>query len=158
MVAEAEKYKDDDEKEKQRVEKRNELEAKFYSMKGNVEKLEDGDEKTSLEEYLDTVRIKLDDSLISHEALQELDTEMSEKMKTLPTPPQGEASGGMPSGMPNMTPEQMEQMMNNLTPEQKAKMEEMAKNMSPEDMQNMMGGMSNKTPDMPNTATVEEVD
>ena len=160
MVSEAEKFKDDDEKEKQRVEKRNEVEAKYYSMKGSVEKMEDGDDKTSHEEYLSTVRVKLDDELVTYEALQELDTELMEKIKSLPTDSTegGASGGGMPGGMPNMSPEQMEQMMNNLTPEQKAQMEEMAKNMSPEQMAGMMGGGKGNSSNSVNTPTVEEVD
>lgn len=154
MVAEAEKYKDDDEREKQRVEKRNELESKFYSVKASVEKMEDGDQKTELEEYLSTVRVKLDDGLIGIEALQELDNEMTEKMKGLPT----ETPSTAPGGMPNMSPEQMEQMMANLTPEQKEQMEQMAKNMTPEQMAGMMGGTAGKAPPMPETPSVEEVD
>ena len=154
MVAEAEKYKDDDEKEKQRVEKRNELESKLYSVKASVEKMEDGEQKKELEEYLSTVRVKLDDSLIGIEALQELDNEMTEKIKGLPT----ETPPTAPGGMPNMSPEQMEQMMANLTPEQKEQMEQMAKNMTPEQMAGMMGGMSGKAPSMPETPSVEEVD
>jgi heat shock protein 1/8 len=170
MVADAEKFNEADEAEKQRVEKRNELDSYLYNVRSVVEKdttkekLSE-EEMTQLTEALDTAQKQFDetenptteDMESWRKALEEVYNPLVTKLyqgeapegQSPPTGGMPNMPGGMPdmSGMPNMPggmPDMgnMEEMMKN--PEMQAKMQEMMSN--PEFMQQMagmMGGMGN---------------
>jgi len=178
MCDDAEKYKEQDDLEAQRILDSNELETYLY----NVEKVVNDDknaEKCEEEEWstLKSVvaRVHEEFDAAEHPTSEEFKQwrkDVEEVYNPVITKVYGEAGppnsqGGMPSGMPDMSgmggmpgmpdmsgmggmpggggmpsAEQMQEMMANMTPEQKSQMESMAKN--------MMGGQKGEggMPDM----------
>ena len=164
MVKEGEQFKEEDEAVRQRVESKNKLENYCFSLRTSM--LDDSKMKEALGEDVETLdtltQETLDwvDSDDGTRTAQEYDDRYKEVEGTLMPivqkayqanmPEGGEgAPGGMPSGMPSGMPGGMPggmPDMNNLTPEQRAQMEEMMKN---------MGGAQENTDSAP---SVEEVD
>jgi len=158
MVSDAEKYKEDDENTKKRIEAKNELENYIYSIKGTTS--EDKVKETLSEEELETITTNVDNAaewLDSHQTedaevyqgktkdLQEIISPLMTKLHeaaggggaTEGTEP---PAGGMPGGM------NMEEMMKNMGGQEG--MAEMMKNM----------GGGDKEPVGETQASVEEVD
>lgn len=142
MIREAEQYKEDDDNQVKLVEKRNSFEILIYGAKTAVEsdgwkeKVEEN-KRTELLNKIEEVKIWLNES--ETRTLEEFD-EKQKEFEEIYNPiaaDMGQNQPGQPdmSGMPNMTPEQMNEMFNNMSPEQKAEMEKMAANMknSPEE-------------------------
>jgi len=111
MVEEAEKYKSEDEANKQRIEAKNGLENYAYNMKNTMsdeklkDKIEEGDKKT-IEEKCDEVITWLDNN---QSAEKEEYEEKQKELEGLCNPIMqklyadgGGAPGGMPGGMPDM--------------------------------------------------------
>ena len=136
MVADAEKFKDEDEEIKKRIEAKNGLESFLYNLKSTLddEKLKDKiseedrtsvlDKVTEAMEWLDSHQSE--DASTYEEKQKDVESVSNEVMQKLYA--QGASAGGMPGGMPNM--------------------EEMMK-------QAQAGGMGGETPSAP---SVEEVD
>tara|TARA_B100000925_G_C22006010_1_gene473710 strand:- start:2599 stop:3780 length:1182 start_codon:yes stop_codon:yes gene_type:complete len=112
MVAEAEKFKEEDEKLKQRIEEKNSLEGFLYQVKSSIqdEKLKEklGDKKTELEEIVEEGINWLDNN--DDASLDEIKAKKSEyEGKINPIMAslyQGEMpAGGMPGGMPTDMPQ-----------------------------------------------------
>lgn len=150
MVSDAEKYADADNEEHERVESVNQFESYLYQI-GSVldnekinEKLTE-DEITNLRNEVDRLKGLMNDTdRPSKEQVAEWRSGLEKIYNPLATKlHQGDTGNGQPNmnGMPDM-PSNMnpEEMMNNLTPEQKKQMEEMMNN--PEFMQQMAGMMS----------------
>jgi heat shock protein 1/8 len=155
MVSDAEKYKEDDENTKKRIEAKNELENYIYSIKGTTS--EDKVKETLSEEELETITTNVDNAaewLDSHQTedaevyqgktkgLQEiispLMTKLHEAAGAGPTSEGTEPAGGMPGGMPGGM--DMEEMMKNMGGQEG--MAEMMKNMGgKEGMAEMMKNM-----------------
>lgn len=120
MVREAEQFKEEDEKQHQIVESRNHLESTLYSTSSKLtgSKLSDEDKKTVenvVNETKQWVESNRNATKEEYEAkTKEFEEAVQPIMKMIKTP----------DGMPNM-----EEMMKNLTPEQHAQMEQMAKQM-----------------------------
>lgn len=152
MVADAEKFKEEDELNKQKVEAKNKLESYLYSVKSTMsdEKHKDKiteEDKTTVLNKVTEVQTWLDESTYSvqeyEDKQKDLESVYNPVAKTLYPEGEGGMSGmsGMP-GMPNMDPEQMrkaEEMFSKMTPEQRDAMMNMAKNgempnMDPEQM------------------------
>ena len=148
MVKEGEQFKDEDEAIRRRVESSNKLENYCYSLRSSM--LDDSKMKEALGDdasTLDTLTqetldwVESDDGTRTAEEYDERYKEVEgtlmplvQKAYQANMPEGGDASGGMPGGMPVVCwwwPGGMSGMpdMNNLTPEQKAQMEEMMKNM-----------------------------
>jgi len=168
MVAEAEKFKEEDEQNKQRVEAKNSLEGLIYSSRNsmNEEKLKDKfseEDRATIEAKIADIQKWLDDN--ANATKEEYDAKTKEfeavfhpvmQKVYAQTGGQQDSEGGMPGmsgmdgmgGMPGMPPgfdaSKMEEFLKNMTPEQKAQMEAMAANMAK--------GSGNKEP------KVEEVD
>ena len=161
MCEEAEKYKEQDEAEAQRISDFNEFENYLY----NVEKVV-GDEKnaekceteewSSLKTTTERIRGEFDsaerpDSETISGWRKELEGVYNPVISKVYAGGDGSEGGSMPGGMPGgmpgadgqgmPTPEQMQEMMNNMTPEQRAQMEQMAAG--------MMGGQGGSMPGMP---------
>jgi L1 cell adhesion molecule like protein len=163
MVSDAEKYKEQDTKEKERVEEVNSFEQYIYQINKTAEddktkeKLSE-EEITQLKETVSNYQAKLyENGTPSTDDVKAWRKEVEAVYNPLVTKLYGSEGGApnMPGGMPNMpgmdgmTPEKMQEFMNNLTPEQKEQMENMAKN---------MGGMNGG--EMPSSSgpDIEEVD
>jgi len=109
MVQEAEKYKDEDDKVKKRVEAKNALENYCYTMKNTLneeklkEKFTDAD-KNSIQSGCDeTLKWLQDHSQDDAEALEAKQKELEGKFNPIMTKiyqSAGGAPGGMPGGMP----------------------------------------------------------
>uniref|UniRef100_A0A6C0ACT8 Uncharacterized protein n=1 Tax=viral metagenome TaxID=1070528 RepID=A0A6C0ACT8_9ZZZZ len=143
MVSEAEKYKEQDEKEKDRVDKVNEFENYLFQVEKMME--EDSTKQKLSEEEInqvketteslkkklyDTASPSVDQVAEWRKELESVYNPLVGKLYGGEAPPPGGMPSGMPGGMPGgMTPEQVEEFMKNMTPEQQAEMEEMAKNM-----------------------------
>ena len=167
MVQEAEKFKEEDELQHQKIESRNSLESLLFSSKNslNEEKLKDkfsSEERDSIESKIKEIQ----EWMSSNESAskEEYDDKRKE-FETLFHPIMqrvyGE-SGGTPGGMPNLSPEQMaqmEEMLKNMTPEQRAQMESMASGMAggmPSGTST--GGMPSGTSTGVSEPSVEEID
>ena len=149
MVQDAEKFKDEDEQNKKRIESKNSFETYIYSLKDSInnDKLKD---KFS-EEELSTLQTELKNNeewLDSHqdsdsESYEDKLKEMQEKCKPIMTKLYEEAGKGvpgMPGGMPGM-PGGMPGMPGGMP-----------------DMSGGMPGMPGGVPEPASSATVEEVD
>ncbi len=109
MVAEAEKYKEEDQKTKDRIEEYNNLENYLYQVKGSAtdEKLADklGDKKQELLNYVDEGLSWLETNTSS--SLQEVrdkKTELEAKINPIVSSLYEGMPGGMPEGMPGGMP------------------------------------------------------
>jgi L1 cell adhesion molecule like protein len=166
MTQEAEKYKEEDEKNVERMRARNTLEDLLYSSKSSLEeeklkdKFTEEDKKTILdkakevEEWLqDNSTASLDDIKAKTKEFETVFNPIMQRVYSQASPngemptgmggmPAGMGGmptgmGGMPTGMGGMptgmggdfSPEKLQEMMNNLTPEQRKQMDEMMKNM-----------------------------
>ena len=133
MIKEAEQYKEDDENQVKLVEKRNSFEGLIYGAKtaiesdGWKEKVEE-DKRTELLNKIEEIKTWLNES--ETRTLEEYD-EKQKEFEEIYNPIATSMNQGpnMSGGMPNMSPEQMNEMFNNMTPEQRAEMEKMAANM-----------------------------
>ena len=155
MVEEAEKYKEQDEELKNKVESKNSFEALLFQTKSSIEnekikeKLED-DEITKVKELVDeNIQWLENDSLTKQEIddkqkafSDEINPIMSKTYDSNGEDASGGMPGGMPSGMPGGMPSGMPGGMPDLSPEQ---MQEMMAKMGGEqgmkDMMEKMGGM-----------------
>lgn len=144
MVEEAERFKEDDNKVKTRIESRNKLESYVYNAKSTV--LDNEKMKTALGTDAEQFETTINDAMKwldenPSATQEENEARLTEVEKTLMPMIQkayqssGGAAPGGTSGVPDM-----------------AGMEEMMKNMSPEDMEKMMQGMGGAAP------KVDEVD
>jgi L1 cell adhesion molecule like protein len=149
MVQEAEKFKEEDELLKRKIDAKNNLENLLYSSKNtlNDEKLKDKfseENKSTLEEKISELQTWFDENsqTADTEAFEgktkEFEAVFNPIMKEVYGPDGAPGMGGMPdmSGMPGMggmpggfDMSQMEEMMKNLSPEQRAQMESMAGSM-----------------------------
>ena len=133
MVREAEEFKDEDEKAQKRIEARNQLESSLYSAKSkmNDEKLSDDDKKTVQDKVNDMQQWLVSNQNATVDEYTTRRTEFETVVNPLLSALDRGMPGGMPSGMPGGMPDmaQMEEMMMNLTPEQREQMEQMAKKM-----------------------------
>ena len=114
MVNDAEKFKEEDELVRKRVEAKNKLEGYLYQMKTTIEddkvkdKLED-DDKTALEttvkeglEWLDEHQDD-QDTQVFEDKQKEIEAVVNPIMTKMYAQGQAQAEGGMPSGMPDMS-------------------------------------------------------
>jgi L1 cell adhesion molecule like protein len=162
MVEEAEKFKEEDEKQRQRVDAKNSLEGLLYSSRNsmNEEKLKDkfteedkekiNNKITELQEWIDSnnsaTKEEFDEKTkefesVFHPIMQKVYAQngdsssggTNEENANIPGMSGMSGMPGMPSmsGMPQgFDPAQMEEMLKNLSPEQRAQMETMAANMA----------------------------
>lgn len=158
MVRDAEKYQADDEAELKRVSAKNELESYMYNLKNTVDENKDKFDENDANTLLDKIKtlgewMDQNSSTASTEEIEYQRKELEELsnpiMKTY-YEKNAPAGGGMPSGMPNMGGMNPEDILKNMTPEQRAQMEAMASQMGGVPPQ---GGSSN-----PSGPSVEEVD
>ena len=158
MVKEAEENKEEDEKIKKRIESKSKIENYLYSVKNSADdpKLADkfsDEDKTLLS---DTVaeNIKWLEENQTLEA-EEYDTKYTE-ISNIIAPIMSKLGGsGMPGGMPGGMPDP-----SNMTPEQKAQMEELMKNMGGggDGMPGNMDDMDSATGPSEPEPNIEEVD
>ena len=149
MLNEAEKFKDDDEKVKLRIESKNKLEQYCYNTKSSIGEAK---MKENLGDDFDTVESSIADALkwlesnnnASHEEFEEKYKEVETVVQPLivkayqASAPEG---GGMPGGMPGGM-EGMAEAMKNMFPGG------MPEGMTPESMQNMFSkGIPEDAPD-----------
>ncbi len=156
MVKEAEKFKEEDEKNQKRVEAKNGLEGLIYSARNSIneeklkDKIESSDRETieakikEIQEWMDAnlsasteefqAKTKEFESVF-HPIMQKLYAEGGEGGEGMPGMSGMGGMGGMggmpgmgPGGMPDMA--KMQEMFNSMTPEQKAHVEKMAAQMS----------------------------
>ena len=109
MVAEAEKYKEEDQKTKDRIEEYNNLENYLYQVKGSAtdEKLADklGDKKQDLLNYVDEGLSWLEtNTSASLQEVRDKKTELEGKINPIVSSLYGGMAGGMPEGMPGGGP------------------------------------------------------
>ena len=114
MINDAEKYKEEDEKNKKFIEGKNELENLMYSVKNTIsdEKLKDKfseEEKNSLELKVKDTQEFLDSCDASSTTLEEI-TKVKKELEDVSNPIMSKlyndaaaANGGMPGGMPSET-------------------------------------------------------
>lgn len=158
MISQAEKFKDEDLAFVKRVEARNNLDGFVTSWSRSL----DNTEVTSKMNPDDVEKLKQ----TVKDATQWLDENMTantedyqaklEELRTTFAPYQNNVSDSMPNGMPNFSPEQLEEMMKNMSPEQLEQLKEQMKaqglpDMTPEQMAEAMKSMSSGP-------TVEEPD
>ena len=158
MVKEAEENKEEDEKIKKRIESKSKIENYLYSVKNSA------DDPKLADKFSDEDKTLLDDTvaenikwLEENQTLEaeEYDTKYTE-ISNIIAPIMSKLGGsGMPGGMPGGMPDP-----SNMTPEQKAQMEELMKNMGgggagmPGNMDDMDSATGPSEPE-PN---IEEVD
>jgi L1 cell adhesion molecule like protein len=163
MVADAEKFKEEDEANKQKVEAKNKLESYLYSVKSTVsdEKHKDKiteEDKTVVLNKVTEVQTWLESS---NYTLQEYEDKQKE-LESVYNPvaknlygSENSSGDGSNSSMPDLDPEQMrkaEEMFGKMTPEQREAMMNMAKsggmpNMDPEQMKQAEELYKNMTPE-----------
>ena len=155
MVREADSYADEDKKTLEKIESKNQLESYLYSVKNAFD--ESGDkldesEKESVQSKIKETQEWLETSGNSAEK-EEIDS-VKKELEDVASPVmqklnQGQPAGGMPGGM------NMEDMMKNMTPEQ---MEQMTQQMG--NNPNMHPGSFDDGPpsDVPSEPDIEEVD
>lgn len=138
MVQEAERFKEEDELLKKKIDAKNDLENLIYSSRNtlNDEKLKDKfteENRALIEEKLGELQTWFDEN---SDATAEEYSAKTKEFEAIFHPIMKDVYGeeGPPGGMPGGFPggfdmSQMEEMMKNLSPEQKAQMEQMAQNM-----------------------------
>jgi hypothetical protein len=145
MVSDAEKYKEDDENTKKRIEAKNELENYIYSIKGTTS--EDKVKETLSDEEMETITTNVDNAAEWLDSHQTEDAEVYQgKTKDLqeiisPLMTKLHEAAGSTEGAPGApAPEGMEEMMKNMGGQEG--MAEMMKNMGgQEGMAEMMKNM-----------------
>jgi heat shock protein 1/8 len=145
MVKEAEQFKDDDEKQRLKIEAKNKLESYLYNSKTsmlNDEKMKTalGDDKETLEKTIDEGLKWLDSNVDAttedfETKYKEVETVLQPIITKAYQANMPEGAGGMPGGMGGM-PGGMGGMPGGMPD-----MSEMMKNMKPEDLQEMMKNM-----------------
>ncbi|CAH2061057.1 unnamed protein product, partial [Iphiclides podalirius] len=104
MLAEAERYKEEDERQRQRVAARNQLEAYVFSVKQAVdeagEKLSESDKATARQQCDDALRWLDNNTLADREEYEHRLKELQRVCSPLMSKMHGAAQGGMPGGMP----------------------------------------------------------
>lgn len=178
MVKEAEKFKEEDEKAQKRVEAKNGLEGLIYSSKNslNEEKLKDkftSEDREAIEAKVKEIQEWMDAN--SSATTEEFEAKTKEFEGVFHPIMQrvyqeaGGAPGGMPGGMPDMSamggmpggmggmpgmggfdPSKIEEMMKNMTPEQREHLERMSAQMG--------GGMGGPSPKDDDGPSVQEID
>ena len=154
MVKEAEKYKDEDEKYKQRIEAINDTQHYIRSVRSTInnEKIKEKLEDNKIESKLSELEELLNDNTATKEKINAKQQELKELYEPFikkvydenPDLKQNEQIPGMPGGMPGMPggmPGMNPDMFKNMDPEMMKNMmdPEMMKNMmDPEMMKNMM--------------------
>lgn len=146
MVAEAEKFKEDDDKNRLRIEAKNSLEGLLYSSRNsmNEEKLKEKfteEDKTTVNDKVTEIQEWINNN--QNASKEEYDSKTKEfeevfhpiMQRIYSQGGEGESQGGMPgmSGMPGMggfDPSKLDEYLKNLTPEQREQMEKMATNMA----------------------------
>jgi len=181
-IREAEKFKDEDEKMAKKVEAKNELEGLVYRSKNslNDDKLKDKireADRTELEakikETQEWMYAHLDATTEEYQAKTKEFETVSHRVFSAGSQPGMGNMNGMDGQMPNFDPAQMEEMLSKMSPEERAKLEELAKqqmggmNMGGMNMGGMnMGGMGGFDPSTRSSGnvnndskpTVEEID
>ncbi|KAH8848686.1 Heat shock 70 kDa protein like [Schistosoma japonicum] len=108
MINEADRYKSEDEKQKNRICAKNSLESYVYSMKQSVEgdemkdKISESDRKTILSKCEETIRWMDNNQLAEKEEFEEKKSELEKVCMPIITA-MNRAGGGVPSGMPGAT-------------------------------------------------------
>lgn len=109
MVAEADKYRDEDEKQRERVSAKNSLESYCFNMKQTVEddkmkdKINDSDRQTVLDKCNEAIKWLDANQLAEKEEFEHKLKEVENVCKPIITKLYG-AGGGMPGGMPGAAP------------------------------------------------------
>nr|ALJ32180.1 heat shock protein 70 [Schistosoma japonicum] len=109
MINEADRYKSEDEKQKNRICAKNSLESYVYSMKQSVEgdemkdKISESDRKTILSKCEETIRWMDNNQLAEKEEFEEKKSELEKVCMPIITA-MNRAGGGVPSGMPGGMP------------------------------------------------------
>ncbi len=167
MVQEAEKFKEEDEKNQKRVEAKNGLEGLVYSARNslNEEKLKDKftqEDRETIESKVKEIQEWMDANSSANTEEYEAKTKefeavfhpiMQRVYKEAGGAPGMEGMGGMPGmGPGGMDPAKMEEFMKNMTPEQRDHLEKMAAQMGG------MGGMGEPAPKEDDGPTVQEID
>ncbi len=157
MVKEAEKFKDEDEQNKKKLEAKNEFENYVYNTRNSLKEAKDDqywkEAESTVEEAITWLNEHQDESTETYtNKMKEVEDKVKPiimKMYQAGGPPDGQdmpsmggmpggmpGMGDMPGGMPNFTPEQMQEAMKD------PKFQEMMNNPDMmEKMKNMMGGM-----------------
>jgi L1 cell adhesion molecule like protein len=158
MISEAEKYKEEDEQLKQKIDAKNSLESYLYSVKSTLTdtKLQfSEDDKTDINVKVAEVQSWLDSTTVGSVDKSEFENKQKEleavynpiMQRVYKDSGGNETDPNIPS-MPNGVPP-------GFSPEQMAQAEEMMKNMSPDQLQEMMGqfgrmgGMNGQMPPFP---------
>ena len=137
MVSEAEKFKDEDEKNRQLIESKNSLESYMFNIENalNEEKLKDKfteEDRTLITDKINEIKQWLESNPTDKSEFdnkqKELETVYNPIMKKVYGSEGPQGMPGMP-GMPNM---------GGMSPDQMKQMEEMFKNMSPQEKEEMM--------------------
>tara|TARA_B100001094_G_scaffold297580_1_gene320781 strand:+ start:90 stop:2171 length:2082 start_codon:yes stop_codon:yes gene_type:complete len=149
MVREAEQYADEDKQVLEKIEAKNGLESYVFSVKNTLsesgDKLESSDKEVlenklkETEEWLDSSGASADTQEIQsvRKDFEEVVSPIMSKLHGQAGAPGGNPMGGMPGGMPGgMDPSQLDEMMKNMSPEQ---MEQMKQQMGGMDFSNMAG-------------------
>ena len=174
MVREAEQYADEDKQVLEKIEAKNGLESYVFSVKNTLsesgDNLESADKET-VENKLKETEEWLDSSGASAEK-EEIDSvrkDFEEVVSPIMSKLHSQGGAGAPGGMPGMdgqmpSQEQMAEMMKNLTPEQRAQMEQQMGGMNMGDMAGnpnvVPGSYEDGPPSEPpgNGPKIEEVD
>jgi len=147
MVAEAEKFKEEDEEHKQKIDAKNSLESYLYNVKSTLTegKLQfSDDDKVDINLKLGEIQTWLDSTTIGSTSKSDYESKQKEFeaiynpiMQRVYKDSAGNGDSeipAMPNGMPpGFTPEQMaqaEQMMKNMSPEQREEIMKQAQNMA----------------------------
>ena len=150
MVQEAEKFKEEDENNKKKLEAKNELENYVYNTRNSLKEAKDDkywkEAEPNVEEAISWLNEHQDETADTYNnKMKELEEVVKPIiMKMYESEPPSGMPGGMPGGMPNFSPEQMQEAMKDPKFQEMMNDPEMM-----EKMKNMMGG---------GNPTVDEVD
>lgn len=169
MVQEAEKFKEEDEKNQKRVEAKNGLEGLIYSARNSIneEKLKEkisSEDRETIESKIKEMQEWLDaNSSASTEEFQDKTKEFEGVFHPIMQKVYAETGGAGAGGIPGMAgmggmggmgpggfdPSKLDEMMKNMTPEQRDHIERMSQQMS---------GQSGPSPNEDNGHVVQEID
>lgn len=164
MIKEAEKFKDEDEKNKKKLEAKNELENYVYNTRNSLKEAKDDQYWKEAESIVEETIVWLNEhGDESAETYSDKMKEVEEKVKPIIMKMYEAGAGAEGSGMPGMgmpgmgmpgmgdiSPEQMQEAMNNPQFKEMMNNPEMM-----EKMKNMMGGMGGNGPSDP---SINEID
>ena len=165
MVQEAEKFKEEDEKNQKRVEAKNGLEGLIYSARNSIneDKLKDkisAEDRETVESKIKEMQEWMDNNQnASTEEFQAKTKEFESVFHPVMQKVYGESGAGM-GGMggmggfdpSQMDPSKMEEFMKNMTPEQKEHLERMSQQMAGQ------AGMGGPAPKEDNEPKISEID